>query len=74
MWAAPPPASALLSPGLSPLPPLPTPHPPPPCGSLLRLPWGGPCGVLVGWVAQKVPRRDVVAGLVALCLPVAQGH
>ena len=48
-------------------------HPPPPCGSLLRLPWVGPYGVLVGWVAWRVPRRGVMAGLVALCSPVTQG-
>ena len=40
--------------------------------SLPRLPWVGPRGVLVGWVAQRVPRRGVVAGLVALCSLVAQ--
>ena len=48
-------------------------HPPPPRGSLLRLPWGGLHGVLVGWVARSVPRRVVMAGLVTLCSLVAQG-
>ena len=52
----------------------PPPVPAPPCSSLLRPLWGGLCGVLVGWVAQRVPRRGVVAGLVALCLLVAEGQ
>jgi len=42
--------------------------------SFLRPPWGGPRGVRVRWVVRRVPRRGVVAGLVALCSLVAQGH